>query len=229
LILSPLEFVAAAMEVTAASAQTSVKCKVKLLQDATTNEWVLTIDWDAPTSPPTDSLDITKDTERRTLHLVGLHYACKDSPNVCKKKQYLKVAFKYMTEVNYKKLLEDVKVFETKVKGENFDPSIMSHIHVFEARNHATHSSKTYLLVPAGVEKLEEIMKQINDKYILGQKSIRPSIWAKSKAPSAEETMPVKTKVLWTQAGALVKVSDAAGILNAKGFKNYDTGNILVK
>lgn len=76
-------------------------------------------------------------------------------------------------------------------------------------------------MVPAGIEKLNEIYKKIGDKYILEQTGqIREKIWTKPKAPVAEETKPIKTKVLLTKAGSLVKTIDAAGVLTARGFKN---------
>jgi len=75
--------------------------------------------------------------------MTGLHYACKDSPNICTIKEFLKECFKKMTELNYKELITTLNNFKTEIKGENFDPSISSKIHVLQSHNHATHSVKT--------------------------------------------------------------------------------------
>lgn len=74
LTLSPLEFTAASMEVTRGSTQTTVASKVKMFQDTNAdNEWVINVDWNAPTVPPADDYSTLKDTEKRTMRLVGLH------------------------------------------------------------------------------------------------------------------------------------------------------------
>jgi len=73
LTLNPLEFTAACKEVTRGSTQTSVACKVKMFQDTDTNENVLQIDWTTPTVAPEPGLATTKDTQKRLLHLTGLH------------------------------------------------------------------------------------------------------------------------------------------------------------
>lgn len=65
LTLNPLEFTAACKEITRATAQTSVACKVKMFQD--TNEKVLQIDWTTPTVAPQPGLETTKDTQKRWL------------------------------------------------------------------------------------------------------------------------------------------------------------------
>lgn len=145
-------------------------------------------------------------------------------------KEFLKECFKKMTEENYKELVAALKNFKTELKGENFDPSISSHIHVLQSHNHATHSTKTYLMVPAGVEKINEILKEINDKYILEQTgAIRDKIWSKPKAPMAEEYSAIKTKVFYTIAGSLTKQADVSGgSFTARGFKNLDTGKTLI-
>ena len=51
--------------------------------------------------------------------------------------------FKVMTQANYDELLVAVDAFKTAIKGEGFDPSIISKIHVIQSHNHATHSTKT--------------------------------------------------------------------------------------
>jgi hypothetical protein len=54
-----------------------------------------------------------------------------------------KEMFKVMTKANYDELLVSVDAFKTAIKGEGFDPSIISKIHVIQSHNHATHSTKT--------------------------------------------------------------------------------------
>jgi len=48
-----------------------------------------------------------------------------------------------MVKTNYDELIAAVDVFKTSIKGEGFDPTIISKIHVLQAHNHATHSTKT--------------------------------------------------------------------------------------
>jgi len=85
-------------------------------------------------------------------------------------------------------------------------------------------------MVPAGVEKLNEILKEINDNYILEQTgAIREKIWSKPKAPMAEEYATTKTKMFYTIAGSLTKQVDVSGgTFSARGFKNLDTGKTLL-
>lgn len=74
LTLEPLEFTAAAMEISKTSTQTAVACKVKMFQNSNAaNAWEINIDWTAPTVTPTPGLMATKDLEHRTLRLVSLH------------------------------------------------------------------------------------------------------------------------------------------------------------
>ena len=142
--MSPLEFTAASMEITRGNTQTTVASKFKMYQNAdNNNEWVINIDWTAPTLPPADDFATLKDNEKRTLRLIGLHYVCKDSVNPCALKAFLKEMFKVMTKANYDELLVSVDAFKTAIKGEGFDPSIISKIHVIQSHNHATHSTKT--------------------------------------------------------------------------------------
>jgi len=62
------------MEITRASVQTTVASKIKMYQNPdANNEWVINVDWSVPTSPPADPFAISKDTEKRTLRLIGLH------------------------------------------------------------------------------------------------------------------------------------------------------------
>jgi hypothetical protein len=132
------------MEITRGNTQTTVASKFKMYQNAdNNNEWVINIDWTAPTIPPADDFATLKDNEKRTLRLVGLHYVCKDSVNPCTLKAFLKEMFKVMTQANYDELLVAVDAFKTAIKGEGFDPSIISKIHVIQSHNHATHSTKT--------------------------------------------------------------------------------------
>lgn len=85
-------------------------------------------------------------------------------------------------------------------------------------------------MVPAGVEKLNEILQEINDKYALEQTgAIRDKIWNKPKAPMAEEYSATKSKILYTIAGSLTKQVDVSGgSFNARGFKNLDTGKTIM-
>lgn len=74
LTLEPLEFTAAAMEISRTTTQTAVACKVKMFQNTNAaNAWEINIDWTAPTVTPTPGLQTTKDLEHRTLRLVSLH------------------------------------------------------------------------------------------------------------------------------------------------------------
>ena len=51
-------------------------------------------------------------------------------------------------------------------------------------------------MVPVTFDKINEIFKEINDKYTLKQTgAIREAIWTKPKAPVAEETKPIKSKI----------------------------------
>lgn len=54
-------------------------------------------------------------------------------------------------------MMAAVDTFKSQIKADNFDPQVISKIHVLQSHNHAIHSTKTYLMVPAGVDKLNEI------------------------------------------------------------------------
>lgn len=101
LTLEPLEFTAAAMEISRTSTQTTVACKFKMFQNTNAdNAWEINIDWTAPTVTPTPGLMEKKDIEHRTLRLVSLHYACETSANPCTLKEFLRLKFKIMTKAN---------------------------------------------------------------------------------------------------------------------------------
>lgn len=132
------------MEVSRTSTQTTVACKFKMFQNTNSgNAWEINIDWTSPTVTPTPGLMAKKDIEHRTLRLVSLHYACETSANPCTLKEFLRLKFKIMTKANYDEFMTAVNKFKSQIKAENFDPTIISKIHVLQSHNHATHSTKT--------------------------------------------------------------------------------------
>lgn len=84
-------------------------------------------------------------------------------------------------------------------------------------------------MAPASPTIVPDVLKEINDKYEMEQKAIKPTVFTNPRAAVAEESRPIKSMVIWTKAGSLVKSSYANVTINPTGFKNFDTGKVLVK